>query len=437
MLPNYAWEIQSVIQTEAASSARLDRVQDKNHSHNKLTNISPGQAYETTTVEVAEDTLEQASEEALNIVKKSTKNYHVNGDGTVVIQDDQTSPASADDPSQMGAHSLPPPPYPGLPQQNLMCQENPATDKHSCLSRTSVTSIASLKAGDIEQRLVSKGIEATTDCVIDTVEEEQEVLEVMRSFKIAVKNSDEKSIKERHLEMKERLEALAHQRDLIRLDLDAAGASSEALPEDLALIQNLGLLERRNSLARFAERLTTTANRVLGTMGSGPMSMNTTYKYLLTTTANDHLNARMSILTNMGETGTRAKTLKREDPAPHQHSHSTLSHLPQHQPSAPPPPHRGQTDPNGFEEPCTARGTMIKFDKIEQGVERSKRDLLSIQDKMTNLSSNDLPRLDQYSSDQTNKIENSFKETEKSWLSYVSMASPPDWKSYTANNCKR
>ena len=69
LLPNHAWEIQSIIQTEAASSARLNRVQDKNHAHNKLTRIILGQAYETTTVEVAADTLEQASEEALNIAK--------------------------------------------------------------------------------------------------------------------------------------------------------------------------------------------------------------------------------------------------------------------------------------------------------------------------------------------------------------------------------
>ena len=65
LLPNHAWEIQSIIQTEAASSARLNRVQDNNHAHNKLTRITLGQAYETTTMEVAEDTLEQASEEAL------------------------------------------------------------------------------------------------------------------------------------------------------------------------------------------------------------------------------------------------------------------------------------------------------------------------------------------------------------------------------------
>ena len=160
--------------------------------------------------------------------------------------------------------------------------------------------------------------------------------------------------------MKERLEALAHQRDLIRLDLEAAGANLEALPEDLALIQNLGLLERRNSLARFADRLTSTANRALSTLGSGSMSMTTTYKYLPTTTANDHLSARMSTLTNIGETGTRAKTQKEEDPAPYQHNHSTLSYLQQHQPSAPPPPRRGQTDLNGFEElcMCTARSTI-------------------------------------------------------------------------------
>ena len=52
---------------------------------------------------------------------------------------------------------------------------------------------------------------------------------------------------------------------------------------------------------------------------------------------------------------------------------------------------------------------MAKFGKIEQGVERSKRDLWFIQDKMKDLSSNDLPRPDQQSSDHTNKKENAFK----------------------------
>ena len=120
---------------------------------------------------------------------------------------------------------------------------------------------------------------------------------------------------ERHrqlwLEIKERLEALGHQRDTIRLDLDTAGVRSEPLPADLALIQSLGLLDQSTSLARVAERLTTTANRVLTAQGSGPVSMGTTYKYLPTTTANDHLDARLSILA--GETGTRAKTPKSEN----------------------------------------------------------------------------------------------------------------------------
>ena len=101
--------------------------------------------------------------------------------------------------------------------------------------------------------------------MIDAVEEEQEVLEVMRSFKAA-------------------------------------------------LLQHLGLLERRSSLARFADRLTSTANKSLCTIGSGPISMTDPYKYLPTSTANDHLRARTSTYNNSGETGTRAKTQREEGP---------------------------------------------------------------------------------------------------------------------------
>ena len=216
--PNHAWEIQSVIQSEAACSARLERIQDKSHVHNKLQRIVLGSAYQTTTVEVAENDLEQASKDALNLVKKSTgtENYHVIDDGTVVLTDDQTAPTPAKDLSNLGAHGplpvphphppqpppahlhphppqpppahLPPQPpptygnlYPSLPQQNPRSQENPATN--SFVSRTSATSIASLQAGDIEQRLASRQIETITDCVIDTIDEEQEVLTVMKLFK--------------------------------------------------------------------------------------------------------------------------------------------------------------------------------------------------------------------------------------------------------------
>ena len=93
--------------------------------------------------------------------------------------------------------------------------------------------------------------------------------------------------------MKDRLEALREQRAAIKLDLDTAEASSEPLPADLALIQSLGLLDRRTNLARVAERLTTTANKVLIAQGSRPVSMDNTYKYLPTTTSNDHLDAQL------------------------------------------------------------------------------------------------------------------------------------------------
>ena len=109
--PGMAWETQSVILSEAASTARLERTKDKSHGHNKLEIIVLGTAYQTTTVEVAEKDLEQVSKDALNLVKKSgTENYHVI-DGTVVLKDDQTASTPATDLSNMGAHGPPPTPH--------------------------------------------------------------------------------------------------------------------------------------------------------------------------------------------------------------------------------------------------------------------------------------------------------------------------------------
>ena len=131
---------------------------------------------------------------------------------------------------------------------------------------------------------------------------------MMKLFKTAIGISNVESIKDHHLEMKDRLEALREQRAAIKLDLDTAEASSEPLPADLALIQSLGLLDRRTSLARVAERLTTAANRILIAQGSRPVSMDNTHKYLPTTTSNDHLEAQLSNLA--GGTGARARIPK-------------------------------------------------------------------------------------------------------------------------------
>ena len=144
-------------------------------------------------------------------------------------------------------------------------------------------------AGDIEQRLNSRNVEATTDSVINVIDEEQEVLAVMKSFKAAMKTSSVKGIKMFHLEMVERLEVLEDQREAVRIDLEGVERSEEPIPEDLSIIQNLRLLDRNTSLARTAERLTTAANKILTTHGSRLVAMSNTHKYLPSTTSREEL----------------------------------------------------------------------------------------------------------------------------------------------------
>ena len=108
-------------------------------------------------------------------------------------------------------------------------------------------------AGDIEQRLTRGNVEVTSDSVIHVIDEEQEVLTVMSSFKDAMRTSSEKDIRLFHQEMVDRLEALEDRREDVRMDLEGMERSEEQVPEDLSLIQNLRLLDRHTSLARTAK----------------------------------------------------------------------------------------------------------------------------------------------------------------------------------------
>ena len=103
---NQACEVYSAVQDKTANQARLLRIKDKTNPHNKLTNVTLSEPYQTTAVLVAEGQLEKVSREAVQIVSQNTKMYHLDENGAMVLDEIAIQPQGQDDMEQLeqGAH---------------------------------------------------------------------------------------------------------------------------------------------------------------------------------------------------------------------------------------------------------------------------------------------------------------------------------------------
>ena len=88
LVNNQAWEVYSAVQDKTANQARLLRIKDKTHPHNKLTKVTITDPYQTTSVLAAEDQLNFVSREAVQVVSqdKETK-FHLDENGAVVLDE--------------------------------------------------------------------------------------------------------------------------------------------------------------------------------------------------------------------------------------------------------------------------------------------------------------------------------------------------------------
>ena len=150
LVNNQAWEVYSAVQEKTANQARLLRIKDKTHQHNKLTKVLITEPYQTTSILAAEDQLKKVSREAVQVVSQDTgTKFHLDENGAVVLDKIITQPQGNDDMEQPGT-----------------VQEKESSDKRSVVSRTSVGSVASLTTGDVERRLLENNVNPTTDSVI-------------------------------------------------------------------------------------------------------------------------------------------------------------------------------------------------------------------------------------------------------------------------------
>ena len=96
----------SAVQDKTANQARLLRIKDKTNPHNKLTNVTLSEPYQTTAVLAAEYPLEKVSREAVQILSQNTKRYHLDENGAVVLDEIAIQPQGQDDMEQLeqGAH---------------------------------------------------------------------------------------------------------------------------------------------------------------------------------------------------------------------------------------------------------------------------------------------------------------------------------------------
>ena len=103
LVNNQAWEVYSAVQDKTANQARLLRIKDKNHPHNKLTKVVITEPYQTTSVLAAEDQLEKVSREAVQVVSQDTgTKFHLDENGAVVLDEITTQPQGQEDMEQLG-----------------------------------------------------------------------------------------------------------------------------------------------------------------------------------------------------------------------------------------------------------------------------------------------------------------------------------------------
>ena len=89
---NQAWEVYSSVQDKTANQARLLRLKDKTHQHNKLLKVPITEPYQTTSILAAEDQLKKVSREAIQVVSQDTgTKFHLDEYGTVVLEENYYS----------------------------------------------------------------------------------------------------------------------------------------------------------------------------------------------------------------------------------------------------------------------------------------------------------------------------------------------------------
>ena len=101
LVNNQAWEVYSAVQDKTANQARLLRIKDKTHPHNKLTKVTITEPYQTTAVLAAEYPLEKVSREAVQILSQNTKRYHLDENVAVVLDEIAVQPQGQYDMEQL------------------------------------------------------------------------------------------------------------------------------------------------------------------------------------------------------------------------------------------------------------------------------------------------------------------------------------------------